>query len=83
MRTVEAKRRMCRTSTCDPEAAPRDGRDDFFCLRFAVWYPSIDCAYRTLYRTCPGCLDCEQGRFNLKRHRDSFRSGKRAVACGD
>lgn len=41
---------------------------DFFCLRFQVWYPTFDCALRTRFRTCPGCLDCEQGRFNLKRH---------------
>ena len=50
-------------------ASNRDADDDFFCLRYQVWYPSIDCAFRTLYKTCPGCLDCEQGRFNLKRHR--------------
>jgi len=83
MRTVESKRPTGRTSVRDAEASPRDARDDFYCLRFAVWYPSIDCAYRTLYRTCPGCLACEQGRFNLKRHRGSFRSAKRALACGD
>ena len=50
-------------------ASHRDADDDFRCLRFKVSYPSIDCAFRTLYKTCPGCLDCEQGRFNLKRHR--------------
>ncbi len=50
-------------------ASHRDADDDFRCLRFRVWYPSIDCAFRTLYKTCPGCLDCEQGRDNLKRHR--------------
>jgi hypothetical protein len=48
--------------------AARDADDDFFCLRFQVWYPSFDCAVRTKFRTCPGCLNCEQGRFNLKRH---------------
>ena len=46
----------------------RDVGDDFFCLRFKVWYPSFDCAIRTRYRTSPSCRDCEQGRFNLKRH---------------
>jgi len=46
----------------------RGTEDDFFCLRFRVWYPSFDCAIRTRYRTCPSCRDCEQGRFNLKRH---------------
>ena len=50
-----------------------DAADDFWCLRFGVPYPSIDCAFRTLYRTCPGCLNCEQGRFNLKRHRATLR----------
>lgn len=45
-----------------------DVEDDFFCLRFGVWYPSFDCAVRTRYRTCPSCRNCEQGRFNLKRH---------------
>ncbi len=52
---------------------PRSGPDyetgcDFFCLRFQVWYPSADCAYRTRYRTYDGCWNCDQGRFNLKRH---------------
>ncbi|HEX6851224.1 MAG TPA: hypothetical protein VF139_07425 [Candidatus Polarisedimenticolaceae bacterium] len=42
--------------------------DDFFCLRFAVWYPSFDCAFRTKFQTCPSCSNCDQGRFNLKRH---------------
>lgn len=42
--------------------------DDFVCLRYAIPYPSIDCAIRTKFRTSPGCDHCEQGRFNLKRH---------------
>ncbi|HKQ60211.1 MAG TPA: hypothetical protein VJS92_02930 [Candidatus Polarisedimenticolaceae bacterium] len=50
----------------DPETCGAE--DDFYCLRYAVWYPSIDCALRTKYRTAPGCLRCDQGRFNLKRH---------------
>lgn len=45
-----------------------DLEDDFFCLRFRVAYPSFDCAVRTRYQTCPSCRNCEQGRFNLKRH---------------
>lgn len=52
---------------------PRDAADDFFCLRFHVHYPSFDCAIRTKFRTCPGCLDCDQGRFNLKRHDRALR----------
>lgn len=55
--------------------APR-GRlpgDDFFCIRYQVWYSSRDCAIRTKFRTAPGCLRCEQGRFNLKRHEAALR----------
>ncbi len=60
----------------DPSSRPRhplrweqkDQKDDFYCLRYGVWYPSFDCAIRTRFRTAPGCLHCEQGRFNLKRH---------------
>ena len=51
----------------------RDPEDDFFCLRYEVWYPSFDCAIRTKFRTSPGCLSCEQGRFNLKRHSAGLR----------
>jgi len=53
---------------CCTREAPKDAEDDFFCLRFQVWYPSIDCAYRTRWRTCGACANCDQGRFNLKRH---------------
>jgi hypothetical protein len=66
------------------EARDRDGggrapwsyrgpEDDFRCLRFRVWYPSKDCAIRTKFKTSPGCLDCDQGRFNLKRHAPALR----------
>jgi len=41
---------------------------DFFCLRFGVWYSSSDCAYRTRFSTYAGCANCDQGRFNLRRH---------------
>lgn len=51
----------------------RTAEDDFLCLRYQVWYPSIDCAIRTMFRTCGGCLNCEQGRFNLKRHESALR----------
>jgi hypothetical protein len=50
------------------EPARREPGDDFFCLRFQVWYPSLDCAVRTKFRTSESCLRCDQGRFNLKRH---------------
>jgi len=49
-------------------SAHRDPDDDFYCHRYEVWYPSFDCAVRTKFRTSDGCLNCEQGRFNLKRH---------------
>jgi hypothetical protein len=41
--------------------------DDFFCWKFQLWYPSIDCAYRVQHRTCSPCADCAQGRRNLER----------------
>ena len=61
------------TARQSPFIRPRSGLDfetgcDFFCLRFRVWYPSGDCAVRTRFRTYDGCCDCDQGRFNLKRH---------------
>lgn len=56
--------------------AHRGPFDDFFCNRYEVWYPSTDCAFRTKFHTSPGCLNCEQGRFNLKRHAVSLRSAR-------
>jgi len=52
--------------------ARREAGDDFFCVRYQVWYPSFDCAIRTKHRTSEGCLDCEQGRFNFKRHESAL-----------
>ena len=52
-----------------PRQAPGD---DFFCVRYQIWYPSFDCAVRTRFRTCGGCASCDQGRFNLKRHARSL-----------
>jgi hypothetical protein len=46
--------------------------DDFFCQRYQVWYASVDCALRTKFQTSPGCLQCDQGRFNLSRHRTAL-----------
>ncbi len=51
----------------------RGPADDFFCLRYQIWYPSPECAIRTKFKTSPGCLDCEQGRFNLKRHASALK----------
>ena len=78
---VDQLRRHDRSHSDNGRGSFKGAEDDFFCLRFGVWYPSVDCAYRTLYRTCPGCFDCEQGRFNLKRHRASLRSPRSALAC--
>lgn len=64
-------------------SGPKDTRDDFFCLRFRVWYPSEDCAFRTLHRTAPGCLACDQGRFNLARHARSMPRTRWPLASGD
>ena len=55
-------------ATDTPRCAHRGPDDDFICLRYQVWYPSIDCALRTRFKTSTGCLNCDQGRFNLKRH---------------
>jgi hypothetical protein len=61
----------------------RDSADDFFCLRYQVWYPSLDCAFRTHFKTCAGCLNCEQGRFNLKRHRAAVSNLRFGLNPGD
>jgi hypothetical protein len=61
----------------------RDPEDDFYCLRYQVWYPSLDCAFRTRFRTSHGCLNCEQGRFNLRRHAASLHQVRLRVLGGD
>ena len=61
----------------------REAGDDFFCIRYRVWYPSFDCAIRTKYRTSEGCLRCDQGRFNLKRHASAVRAVRWRLASGD
>lgn len=74
------------SETLTPElaaASQRQPGDDFFCLRFGVWYPSYDCALRTKFKTCRGCLQCEQGRFNLKRHSASLRLVRFPAHCID
>ncbi len=45
----------------------RSPEDDFFCEKYGVWYPIGDCNYRVLHRTFEGCVDCFQGRINLRR----------------
>jgi len=41
--------------------------DDFFCVKYQVWYPLADCNTRVLHRTYQGCVDCFQGRVNLRQ----------------
>jgi len=57
--------------------------DDFICIRYKVWYPSLDCAVRTRFQTSQGCLHCDQGRFNLKRHAEAVRRMRWRLAVGD
>lgn len=64
-------------------AGTRQSGDDFFCLRYRVWYPSFDCAIRTRFHTSEGCARCDQGRFNLKRHATALRSVRWRLASGD
>lgn len=70
-------------AACGIPPGPRDTADDFFCLRYRVWYPSYDCAIRTRFRTSAGCLACDQGRFNLKRHEGAVRAVRWRLAAGD
>jgi hypothetical protein len=44
----------------------RAPEDDFFCEKYGVWYPRIDCNYRVANATYEGCVDCFQGRVNLR-----------------
>jgi len=69
---------MAATGHASPRCMPTEGgyrerEDDFFCLRFGVWYASFDCAIRTHFDTAPGCRNCDQGRFNHRRHRATIR----------
>ena len=61
----------------------RTTEDDFFCIRYRVWYPSFDCAIRTRFHTAEGCLRCDQGRFNLKRHAAALHGIRWRKASGD
>jgi len=64
------------TGSLPARCSHRETDDDFFCLRYQVWYPSVDCAFRTKFRTSAGCCDCQQGRFNFKRHSDALRDAR-------
>lgn len=50
--------------------------DDFYCWKYQIWYPSVDCAYRVKFKTFKGCLNCNQGHLNLKAHRWDLRKAK-------
>ncbi len=70
---TERENEIALTAATRMRCTYRGPADDFFCLRYQVWYASPDCAIRTKFRTSPGCVDCEQGRFNLKRHASALR----------
>ncbi|HET9480794.1 MAG TPA: hypothetical protein VFP98_03485 [Candidatus Polarisedimenticolia bacterium] len=40
--------------------------DDFFCHKYQVWYRVEDCVYRGRNRTFAGCVNCFQGRLNMR-----------------
>ncbi|HYV84531.1 MAG TPA: hypothetical protein VFB49_01335 [Patescibacteria group bacterium] len=47
---------------------------DFYCWKFGVWYNVMDCCYRHDQRTFEGCIDCGQGRGNLRQNLDRYRA---------
>ncbi len=53
-------------ATPEMSAGTRGPRDDFYCWKYRVWYPSEDCVYRHANRTYQGCAGCFQGRLNLR-----------------
>lgn len=61
----------------------RQSGDDFFCIRYQVWYSSFDCALRTKFSTCEGCFNCDQGRFNFRRHATALRDVRFSVTAGE
>ncbi len=44
----------------------RGPHDDFYCHKFEVWYRVDDCVFRGTHKTFPGCVDCFQGRLNMR-----------------
>jgi hypothetical protein len=60
-------------STIKSRCEVRMPGDDFFCIRYQVYYSSFDCAIRTEFRTSAGCSKCDQGIFNHKRHAAAIR----------
>jgi len=54
-----------------PNSAPEENesrgpRDDFYCWKFEIWYPSEDCIFRHTRKTYPACAGCFQGRLNAR-----------------
>jgi hypothetical protein len=47
----------------------RSPDDDFYCEKYGIWYPLRDCNLRVAQRTFEGCVNCFQGRVNLRRLR--------------
>ena len=44
----------------------RGPNDDFYCHKFEVWYRVDDCVFRGTHKTFAGCVDCFQGRLNMR-----------------
>ena len=40
--------------------------DDFFCIKYQVWYRLEDCVYRGVNKTFSGCVNCFQGHLNIR-----------------
>ena len=49
-----------------PTGGGRGPSDDFFCHKYSVWYRVEDCVYRGTNKTYAGCIDCFQGRLNMR-----------------
>ena len=45
---------------------------DFYCWKFGVWYNLMDCCDRHYDQTYDGCVDCGQGRNNLRQNRTTY-----------
>ena len=61
----------------EPERTQRGTRtaeDEFFCEKYQVWYPLRDCNYRVMHATYHGCVDCFQGRVNLRAPQPAARA---------
>ena len=57
---------MMQTSSPAAAVGTRTPQDDFFCHKYRVWYRVEDCVYRGRNKTFAGCVDCFQGRLNIR-----------------